>query len=104
AGAGLVAAVRDQLIAEAGGDPPALIELSRGLSGPPRAGAGAPLALPAAAPARRGQPAVAARVGGAAPGGPPGGGGAGPRREGGSGRGRPGGGRRRRGADRPGRS
>src|SRR5215469_17543829 len=37
AGAGLVAAVRDQLIAEAGGNPLALIELSRGLSGPQRA-------------------------------------------------------------------
>src|SRR5205814_1194001 len=38
AGAGLVRAVRDQLIAEAGGNPLALIELSRGLSGPQRAG------------------------------------------------------------------
>jgi DNA-binding CsgD family transcriptional regulator len=64
AGAGLVAAVRDQLIAEAGGNPLALIELSRGLSGPQRAGSVTPLALPAASPAGRVQQAFAARIGG----------------------------------------
>src|SRR5215470_8871193 len=63
AGAGLVAAVRDQLIAEAGGNPLALIELSRGLSGPQRAGSVTPLALPAASPAGRVQQAFAARIG-----------------------------------------
>src|SRR6516165_914478 len=63
-GAGLVAAVRDQLIAEAGGNPLALIELSRGLSGPQRAGSVTPLALPAASPAGRVQQAFAARIGG----------------------------------------
>ena len=64
AGAGLVAAVRDQLIAEAGGNPLALIELSRGLSGPQRAGSVTPLALPVASPAGRVQQAFAARIGG----------------------------------------
>ena len=64
AGAGLVAAVRDQLIAEAGGNPLALIELSRGLSGPQRAGSVTPLALSAASPAGRVQQAFAARIGG----------------------------------------
>jgi AAA ATPase domain len=64
AGAGLVAAVRDQLIAEAGGNPLALIELSRGLSGAQRAGSMTPLALPAASPAGRVQQAFAARIGG----------------------------------------
>src|SRR5215813_5078836 len=64
AGAGLVAAVRDQLIAEAGGNPLALIELSRGLSGPQRAGSVTPLALPTASPAGRVQQAFAARIGG----------------------------------------
>jgi DNA-binding CsgD family transcriptional regulator len=63
-GAGLVAAVRDQLIAEAGGNPLALIELSRGLSGPQRAGSVTPLALPTASPAGRVQQAFAARIGG----------------------------------------
>src|SRR5262249_56944551 len=72
AGVGLVAAVRDQLIAEAGGNPLALIELSRGLSGPQRAGSVTPLALPAASPAGRVQQAFAARIGGLPPGGPPG--------------------------------
>src|SRR5215831_9934900 len=61
-GAGLVAAVRDQLIAEAGGNPLALIELSRGLSGPQRAGSVTPLDLPAASPAGRVQQAFAARA------------------------------------------
>jgi DNA-binding CsgD family transcriptional regulator len=61
-GAGLVAAVRDQLIAEADGNPLALIELSRGLSGPQRAGSVTPLDLPAASPAGRVQQAFAARV------------------------------------------
>src|SRR5215471_2203070 len=64
AGAGLVAAVRDQLIAEAGGYPLALIELSRGLSGPQRAGSVTPLAMAAASPAGRVQQAFAARIGG----------------------------------------
>src|SRR5215471_10952573 len=67
AGAGLVAAVRDQLIAEAGGNPLALIELSRGLSGPQRAGSVTPLALPAASPAGRVQQAFAVRIGGLPP-------------------------------------
>ena len=67
AGAGLVAAVRDQLIAEAGGNPLALIELSRGLSGAQRAGAVTPLAMPAASPAGRVQQAFAARIGGLPP-------------------------------------
>jgi len=60
-GAGLVAAVRDQLIAEAGGNPLALIELSRGLSGPQRAGSVTPLDLPAS-PVGRVQQAFAARA------------------------------------------
>src|SRR6516225_9127779 len=60
--AGLVAAVRDQLIDEAGGNPLALIELSRGLSGPQRAGSVTPLDLPAASPAGRVQQALAARA------------------------------------------
>src|SRR6516225_2360189 len=59
--AGLVAAVRDQLIAEAGGNPLALIELSRGLSGPQRAGSVTPLDLPAS-PVGRVQQAFAARA------------------------------------------
>jgi DNA-binding CsgD family transcriptional regulator len=62
AGAGLVTAVRDRLIAEAGGNPLALIELSRGLSGPQRAGSVTPLALPTASPAGRVQQAFAARI------------------------------------------
>src|SRR5262249_20135322 len=95
AGVGLVAAVRDQLIAEAGGNPLALIELSRGLSGPQRAGSVTPLALPAASPAGRGQEAFAARVGGGPRGGPRGGAGGGGGRGGGAGAGGPGGGPRR---------
>src|SRR5215831_5556911 len=67
AGTGLVAAVRDQLIAEAGGNPLALIELSRGLSGAQRAGSVTPLALPAASPAGRVQQAFTARIGGLPP-------------------------------------
>src|SRR5262249_10592357 len=90
AGVGLVAAVRDQLIAEAGGNPLALIELSRGLSGPQRAGSVTPLALPAASPAGRVQQAFAARIGGPPPGGRRGRGGAARGGGGGSGRGRPG--------------
>jgi DNA-binding CsgD family transcriptional regulator len=62
AGAGLAAAVRDQLIAETGGNPLALIELSRGLSGGERAGSVTPLPLPGASPAGRVQGAFAARV------------------------------------------
>jgi DNA-binding CsgD family transcriptional regulator len=57
-----VAAVRDQLIAEAGGNPLALIELSRGLSLPQRAGSVTPLVLPAASPVSRVQQAFAARL------------------------------------------
>ena len=53
AGEGLALAVRDQLIAEAAGDPLALIELSRGLSAGERAGSVAPLPLPGASPAGR---------------------------------------------------
>jgi DNA-binding CsgD family transcriptional regulator len=64
AGAGLVRAVRDQLIAEAGGSPLALIELSRGLSAEERAGSVTPLALPAASPVSRVQQAYGARIGG----------------------------------------
>jgi DNA-binding CsgD family transcriptional regulator len=64
AGAGLVRAVRDQLIAEAGGNPLALIELSRGLSGPQRAGSVTPLILPTAPPVSRVQQAFGARIGG----------------------------------------
>jgi DNA-binding CsgD family transcriptional regulator len=62
AGQGLAAAVRDQLIAEAAGNPLALIELSRGLSAGERAGSVAPLPLPGASPAGRVQQAFAARV------------------------------------------
>jgi DNA-binding CsgD family transcriptional regulator len=62
AGEGLVAAVRDQLIAEAAGNPLALIELARGLSGPQRAGSVTPLMLPAAPPAGRVQQTFAARA------------------------------------------
>jgi DNA-binding CsgD family transcriptional regulator len=62
AGAGLVAAVRDQLIAEAAGNPLALIELSRGLSAGERAGSVTPLGLPAASPVSRVQGEFAARI------------------------------------------
>jgi DNA-binding CsgD family transcriptional regulator len=62
AGEGLVAAVRDQLVADAGGNPLALIELSRGLSAGQRAGSVAPLPLAGASPAGRVQQAFAARV------------------------------------------
>ena len=64
AGAGLVRAVRDQLIGEADGNPLALIELSRGLSAEERAGSVTPLAWPAASPAGRVQRAFGARVAG----------------------------------------
>ncbi len=64
AGAGLVRAVRDQLIADAGGNPLALIELSRGLSAAERAGSVTPLVLPAASPVSRVQQAFGARIGG----------------------------------------
>jgi len=62
AGEGLALAVRDQLIAEAAGNPLALIELSRGLSAGQRAGSVTPLPLPGASPAGRVQQAFAARV------------------------------------------
>jgi hypothetical protein len=62
AGEGLALAVRDQLIAEAAGNPLALIELSRGLSAGDRAGSVAPLPLPGASPAGRVQGAFLARV------------------------------------------
>ena len=62
AGEGLVAAVRDQLIADAAGNPLALIELSRGLSAGQRAGSVTPLPLPGASPAGRVQGAFLARV------------------------------------------
>ena len=62
AGAGLVAAARDQLIAEAAGNPLALIELSRGLSAGERAGSITPLALPAASLVGRVQAAFLARA------------------------------------------
>jgi DNA-binding CsgD family transcriptional regulator len=62
AGKGLAAAVRDQLITEAGGNPLALIELSRGLSAGQRAGSITPLMLPTASSAGRVQRAFAARA------------------------------------------
>jgi DNA-binding CsgD family transcriptional regulator len=62
AGEGLALSVRDQLIAEAAGNPLALIELSRGLSAGERAGSVAPLPLPGASPAGRVQGAFLARV------------------------------------------
>jgi DNA-binding CsgD family transcriptional regulator len=61
-GAGLVLAVRDQLIAEAGGNPLALIELSRGLSAGQRAGSVTPLIMPAVSPVGRVQGAFLARI------------------------------------------
>ena len=62
AGEGLALAVRDQLIAEAAGNPLALIELSRGLSAGQRAGSVTPLILPIASPAGRVQQAFGARI------------------------------------------
>jgi DNA-binding CsgD family transcriptional regulator len=62
AAGGLVAAVRDQLIADAAGNPLALIELSRGLSAGERAGSVTPLPRPGASPAGRVQSAFLARV------------------------------------------
>jgi DNA-binding CsgD family transcriptional regulator len=62
AGRGLALAVRDQLIADAAGNPLALIELSRGLSAGQRAGSVSPLPLPGASPADRVQGAFLARV------------------------------------------
>ena len=62
AGDGLALAVRDQLIADAGGNPLALVELSRGLSAGERAGSVTPLALPGASPAGRVQQAFTARA------------------------------------------
>jgi DNA-binding CsgD family transcriptional regulator len=62
AGKGLALAVRDQLIADAAGNPLALIELSRGLSAGQRAGSVTPLPLPGASPADRVQGAFLARV------------------------------------------
>jgi DNA-binding CsgD family transcriptional regulator len=59
---GLVAAVRDQLIADAAGNPLALIELSGALSAGQRAGSVTPLPLPGASPAGRVQGAFLARV------------------------------------------
>src|SRR5215472_16310067 len=61
-GAGLVRAVRDQLIAEAGGNPLALVELSRGLSAGERAGSVTPLTLPTASPVGRVQAVFAERT------------------------------------------
>jgi DNA-binding CsgD family transcriptional regulator len=62
AGSGLVRAVRDELIAEAGGNPLALIELSRGLSAGQRAGSVTPLTLPAVSPVGRVQQTFGGRV------------------------------------------
>jgi DNA-binding CsgD family transcriptional regulator len=62
AGEGLALAVRDQLRADAAGNPLALIELSRGLSAGQRAGSVTPLPLPGASPADRVQGAFLARV------------------------------------------
>jgi DNA-binding CsgD family transcriptional regulator len=64
AGSGLVAAVRDQVIAEAAGNPLALIELSRGLTAGERAGSVTPLAVPTASPVGRVQQAFVARIAG----------------------------------------
>jgi DNA-binding CsgD family transcriptional regulator len=61
-GAGLVQAAREQLMAEAAGNPLALIELSRGLSAGERAGSVTPLALPAVSAAGRVQAAFGARI------------------------------------------
>ncbi|HUC26087.1 MAG TPA: AAA family ATPase [Streptosporangiaceae bacterium] len=62
AGEGLALAVRDQLIADAAGNPLALIELSRGLSAEQRAGSVTPLPLTGTSPAGRVQSAFLARV------------------------------------------
>jgi DNA-binding CsgD family transcriptional regulator len=62
AGEGLVLAVRDRLIAEAGGNPLALLELSRGLSAEERTGSVTPLTLPTASPAGRVQQAFGSRI------------------------------------------
>jgi len=62
AGEGLATAVRDQLIADAAGNPLALIELSRGLSARERAGSVTPLMLPGGSPAGRVRQAFAARA------------------------------------------
>jgi DNA-binding CsgD family transcriptional regulator/transcriptional regulator with XRE-family HTH domain len=62
AGEGLALAVRDQLIADAAGNPLALMELSRGLSAAQRAGSVSPLPLPGASPADRVQGAFLGRV------------------------------------------
>ncbi len=62
AGEGLALAVRDQLIADAAGNPLALIELCRGLSAGQRAGSVTPLILPAASLVGRVQGAFLARV------------------------------------------
>jgi DNA-binding CsgD family transcriptional regulator len=62
AGSELVQATRDQLIADAAGNPLALIELSRGLSAGERAGSVTPLMLSAASPAGRVQAAFLSRI------------------------------------------
>ncbi|HUA28816.1 MAG TPA: LuxR family transcriptional regulator [Streptosporangiaceae bacterium] len=62
AGTGLAAAAREQVIAEAAGNPLALIELSRGLSVDERAGSVTPLTVPAVSPAGRVQRAFLARI------------------------------------------
>jgi DNA-binding CsgD family transcriptional regulator len=62
AGTGLVAAVRDQLISEAAGNPLALIELSRGLSAEQRAGSVTPLTVLMPSPANRVQASFGARI------------------------------------------
>jgi hypothetical protein len=59
---GLALAIRDQLIAEAAGNPLALIELARGLSAGERAGSITPLPLTAASAAGRVQGAFLVRV------------------------------------------
>jgi DNA-binding CsgD family transcriptional regulator len=60
--AGLAPAAREQVIAEAAGNPLALIELSRGLSAGERAGSVTPLSLPAVSAAGRVQGAFLARI------------------------------------------
>ena len=103
AGEGLVAAVRDQLIAEAAGNPLALIELSRGLSDRGAGRVGRPAAPAWCFPGRPGAAGVRGPGRGLAGGVPAGGAGRRAGRDGGAGGGQPGDRRRGRVAHRPGR-
>lgn len=60
--AGLAPPIREQLIAEAAGNPLALIELSRGLSAAERSGSLTPLTISVASPAARVQAAFTAQI------------------------------------------